>query len=86
MIKAIKVSDAVDVTAAQSFADQADMILFDAKAPESLAGALPGGNGLSFDWSLLGGKADGSPKICPWMLSGGLNPENVAEPKSVASR
>lgn len=79
VIKAIKVATAADVAHAIAFQDAAAMILFDAKAPESLAGALPGGNGLSFDWSLLGGKADGSPKICPWMLSGGLNPENVAE-------
>ena len=34
----------------------ADLLLFDAKAPASLKDALPGGNGLSFDWSLL---ADG---------------------------
>lgn len=72
VIKAIKVSDAVDVTAAQSFADQAEMILFDAKAPASLEGALPGGNGLSFDWSLLAGQSG-------YMLSGGLDPSNVAD-------
>lgn len=46
------------------------MILFDAKARE-----LPGGNGIAFDWDLLQNRA---PRI-PWMLSGGLNPENVAE-------
>jgi phosphoribosylanthranilate isomerase len=36
---------------------------------------LPGGNGLSFDWTLL---AD-MPLPGPWMLSGGLNAENVTE-------
>ena len=49
-------------------------IMFDAKAPETLIGALPGGNGISFDWSLLhGGKIAGQ-----FILSGGLNPDNVA--------
>lgn len=70
VIKAIKVRDAPDVAAAHAFRDVAELILFDAKAPADL---LPGGNGLSFDWNLLKGK-DGL-----FMLSGGLNPENVAE-------
>jgi len=69
-IKAIKVKEAGDVAKANAFKDVADLILFDAKAPEEL---LPGGNGLSFDWNLLKGK-DGL-----FMLSGGLNPDNVAE-------
>lgn len=69
MIKAIKVKEASDVTSAKAFKDVASLILFDAKAPEDL---LPGGNGLSFDWNLLKGK-DGQ-----FMLSGGLNPDNVA--------
>lgn len=75
VIKAIKVATTADVIAAAAYQDAAAMILFDAKAPETLAGALPGGNGISFDWSLLGGRADG----LPWMMSGGLNPENVAK-------
>jgi phosphoribosylanthranilate isomerase len=70
VIKAIKVKEAADVAAAKAFKDVAELILFDAKAPEEL---LPGGNGLSFDWNLLKGK-DGL-----FMLSGGLNPDNVAE-------
>ena len=49
-------------------------ILYDAKAPETLAGALPGGNGLSFDWALLKGTDQAL-----FMLSGGLNPGNVAQ-------
>ena len=49
-------------------------ILFDAKAPETLQMRLPGGNGLAFDWKLLGRCHQG------FMLSGGLNPENVARP------
>ena len=70
VIKAIKVKEPADVASARAFKDVAELMLFDAKAPEGL---LPGGNGLSFDWNLLKGK-DGQ-----FMLSGGLNPENVAE-------
>jgi phosphoribosylanthranilate isomerase len=74
VIKAIKVRDASDVETARAFADVAAMILFDAKAPETLEGALPGGNGIAFDWTLL--SADGAPH--DFMLSGGLDAGNVA--------
>ena len=70
VIKVIKVKEAGDVASAKAFKDVAALILYDAKAPEEL---LPGGNGLSFDWNLLKGK-DGQ-----FMLSGGLNPDNVAQ-------
>jgi phosphoribosylanthranilate isomerase len=74
VIKAIKVKDAGDIASAAAYASVAAFPLFDAKAPETLAGALPGGNGLSFDWELLAdGKAGGA-----FMLSGGLDPANVA--------
>ena len=73
VIKAIKVKDRNDVASANAYLGKA-AIMFDSKAPETLIGALPGGNGLSFDWSLLGeGKSAGQ-----FILSGGLNPENVA--------
>ena len=36
---------------------------------------LPGGNGLSFDWRLIAGRR----WPVPWMLAGGLTPDNVAE-------
>lgn len=68
VIVAIKVKEAADVARAKAYRDVAVMPLFDAKAPVHL---LPGGNGLSFDWTLLKGK-DGL-----YMLSGGLTPENV---------
>ena len=74
VIKAIKVKDAGDIESAKAFAEVAAMILYDAKAPETLIGALPGGNGLSFDWALLRGS-----KRPAFMLSGGLTPENVAK-------
>jgi len=74
-MKAIKVAVAADVVAAQPYLGVADRLLFDAKAPASLAGALPGGNAVSFDWTLLAGRS----WPVPWMLSGGLHAGNVAE-------
>lgn len=74
VIKSIKVRDADDVGEAIRFGEAADMFLFDAKAPEDLADALPGGNGVAFDWNLL--RRDGD--LPRFMLSGGLTIENVA--------
>ncbi len=74
IIKAIKVASPADVSCAGEFEEISDFLLFDAKAPVR-PGALPGGNGLSFDWSMLAGaslRAD-------FMLSGGLNAGNVLE-------
>ena len=73
VIKAIAVREALDVAKASGYAGKAALILFDAKAPETLKDALPGGNGISFDWNLLNGVKG------EFMLSGGLSPENVAE-------
>jgi phosphoribosylanthranilate isomerase len=70
VIKAIKVETAADVVSSDAYKSAAGLILFDAKAPKAL---LPGGNGLSFDWTLL---ADVK---YPYMLSGGLTPDNVVE-------
>ena len=55
---------------AKKFEDAADRLLFDAPAK-----ALPGGNGVSFQWSLL----DGWEPFMPWALAGGLTPDNVGE-------
>ena len=74
VIKAIKVDTAADIARGADYGSVAALVLYDAKAPETLAGALPGGNGLAFDWSLLG-QADNA----AFMLSGGLTPDNVAE-------
>ena len=74
VIKAIRVRDAGDIVGAQAFSDAASLILYDAKAPETLGSSLPGGNGHAFDWGLLeGGRRPA------FMLAGGLTPENVAE-------
>ncbi len=75
VIKVLAVRDAEDIEKARLYEDAADWLLFDAKPPKSLANALPGGNGLVFDWRLL----TGFTSRCPWMLSGGLNADNVAE-------
>ena len=74
VMKAIKVGGPEDLAAALDIAEVADRLLFDAKPPAKVS-ALPGGNGIAFDWTLLAGRS--WPK--PWMLSGGLKPENAAE-------
>ena len=75
VIKAVSIATRADADSALQFAGTADLLLFDAKAPPELKTALPGGNGISFDWRML----DGIKGKVPFMLSGGLNPDNVAE-------
>ena len=75
VMKVIKVAGPGDLAAADDYLEVADWLMFDAKAPADLAGALPGGNAVVFDWALLGGKQ----WSLPWMLAGGLNAANVAE-------
>lgn len=74
-MKAIKVSEEADLAAAAAYFDAADMLLFDAKTPVEMTGALPGGNAVSFDWTILRDRD----WPLPWMLSGGLDPDNVGE-------
>ena len=66
-----------DIDRARSYRDVADWILFDAKASKDLEGALPGGNALSFDWRMLAEQAAPAGGL-PWLLSGGLNIDNLA--------
>lgn len=80
IMKAISVGEVKDLEAARIYRDCADLLLFDAKPPKSMPNALPGGNGLVFDWSLLAGQ---KPDL-PWMLSGGLTAANVAEAISIS--
>ena len=73
VIKAFSVREADDLKKIDPYIGIADRFLFDAKPP---AGSdLPGGNGVSFDWNLMHLLDDG----VDYMLSGGLNKDNLAE-------
>ncbi len=73
VMKAFSVREASDLTAIAAYKGIADRFLFDAKPPRG--SELPGGNGVSFDWELLAAlDAD-----IDYMLSGGLNADNIAE-------
>ena len=74
VMKAIAIAAPEDVLAAARYEAVADMLLFDAKPPRRVD-ALPGGNGLAFDWHLIAGRAWRR----PWMLSGGLTAELLPE-------
>lgn len=69
VMKALAIASPADVRHARAYEHIADILLFDAK-PD----ALPGGNGLTFDWQLIANEKWSK----PWMLSGGLTPDNVA--------
>ncbi|WP_187429410.1 N-(5'-phosphoribosyl)anthranilate isomerase [Roseobacter fucihabitans] len=73
VMKAVGVADASDLPVLESYFKTADQILVDAKPPKDAD--LPGGNGLAFDWRLIAGRR----WPIPWMLAGGLTPDNVAE-------
>jgi phosphoribosylanthranilate isomerase len=73
VMKALSVRDAQDLKKVEPYIGIADRFLFDAKPP---AGSeLPGGNGVSFDWTLMHLLDDG----VDYMLSGGLNKDNIGE-------
>ena len=71
VMKVIKVTTADDVErGVAAYAAVADRLMFDAAE-----GVLPGGNATPFDWTILSSR-----KISlPWMLAGGLTPDNLAE-------
>ena len=75
VMKAIKIGAAADVELANDYLETADWLLFDARPPAQMKGALPGGNAVSFDWRWLAGRR----WPLPWMLSGGLHAGNVGE-------
>ncbi|GMG82171.1 phosphoribosylanthranilate isomerase [Paralimibaculum aggregatum] len=76
-MKAIGVREAADLEAVARYAPVADQLLIDAKPPKGAT--RPGGNALAVDWRLLAGRR--WPR--PWMLAGGLTPENVSEAVAV---
>ena len=73
VMKAIGVADATDLSQLDIYSAVADLLLIDAKPPKNAT--LPGGNGLSFDWRLIANRH----WLKPWMLAGGLTPDNVSE-------
>ncbi|MFC2969272.1 phosphoribosylanthranilate isomerase [Acidimangrovimonas pyrenivorans] len=72
VMKAVGVADEADLPQLAEYGRVADQLLVDAKPPKDAT--LPGGNGLTFDWRLIAGRR----WPVPWMLAGGLTPENVA--------
>ena len=73
VMKALGIAEAADFAVLADYAPVVDMFLLDAKPPPGAS--LPGGNAASFDWALLAGRA--IPR--PWLLAGGLTPDNVAD-------
>ncbi|GAA6147602.1 phosphoribosylanthranilate isomerase [Pseudooceanicola nitratireducens] len=74
VMKAVGIAGPEDLDQIAIYEQVADQILIDAKPPKGAD--LPGGNGLAFDWRLLQGRKYWTR---PWMLAGGLTPDNVAE-------
>lgn len=73
VMKAFSVREKADLAAIEPYRGIADRFLFDAKPPKGAE--LPGGNGVPFDWRVL---ATLDPEV-DYMLSGGLNAENIGE-------
>jgi phosphoribosylanthranilate isomerase len=73
VMKAIAVESAADLASLPGYAAVADRILFDARAPKDAT--RPGGLGAVFDWHVL----EHLDLKLPFMVSGGLNAQNVAE-------
>jgi len=74
VMKAVGIADASDLPQIDRYAAVADQLLIDAKPAKGAD--LPGGNGLAFDWELLRARKYWTK---PWMLAGGLTPDNAAE-------
>lgn len=73
VMKAVGVAEAADLASARAYASVADRLLLDAKPPKDAA--YPGGHGKVFDWNIL----SALPPDLPFMLSGGLDPDNVGQ-------
>jgi phosphoribosylanthranilate isomerase len=72
VVKALAIAGPEDFADVAAYEEAADMILFDARAPDGAT--RPGGHGAAFDWQLLRGRSFSR----PWLLAGGLSPDNVA--------
>lgn len=73
VMKAVGISDADDLPQLETYGRVADQLLVDAKPPKGAD--RPGGNALAFDWNLIAGHR----WPVPWMLAGGLTPDNAAQ-------
>jgi phosphoribosylanthranilate isomerase len=73
VMRALGIATRADLAQLADYAPHVDRFLLDAKAPPGAE--LPGGNAAPFDWSLL----EGATVPRPWLLAGGLTPENVAD-------
>jgi phosphoribosylanthranilate isomerase len=73
VMKALPIAEEADLAAIGTYEQQADRLIFDARAPREAS--RPGGLGRRFDWHLLRNIATAA----PFMLSGGLDVDNVAE-------
>lgn len=73
IIKAFRVDDAFNFSKTRDYSGVADLFLFDTKS------SLPGGSGKKFNWKILG-KYKGN---TPFLLSGGIGPEDVDEIKKI---
>ncbi|MEM8843141.1 MAG: phosphoribosylanthranilate isomerase [Pseudomonadota bacterium] len=73
VMKAIGIREAGDLAQIDRYAPVADQLLIDAKPPKGAT--RPGGNAITFDWRLIAGRE----WRVPWLLAGGLTPENAAE-------
>lgn len=73
VMKVVGVSSQTDIDLLDTYEEVADLLLVDAKPPKGAV--LPGGNGVAFDWGLIAGRK----WSVPWMLAGGLTPQNVSE-------
>ena len=77
VMKALPIEDRASLSPIRLYANVADKIIFDARAPREAT--RPGGLGKPFDWRLLEGVDPG----IPFMLSGGLDVGNVADALSI---
>jgi phosphoribosylanthranilate isomerase len=73
VMKALPIETKTDLGAIHTYIRVVDRLLFDARAPRDAT--RPGGLGKPFDWHLL----EDLHLSVPFMLSGGLDPDNVAD-------